>query len=106
MKHFLNLAVLIVVVTTLAAGCGKKDDPIAQAEKKDVAKGAAAASIAEVKAIAEEGFIYGLPIVMDYAVRYGYAVDRNSGRFKAPFNELKNDARVFTDEHTAIVPPK
>ena len=105
MKHFLNLTVLIVAVTTLAAGCGKKEDSIAQAEKKDVAKGAAAPSIAEVKAIAEEGFIYGLPIVMNYAVMYEYAVDRNSGQFKAPFNEIKNEARVFTYKDTAIVTP-
>src|SRR5437763_6093007 len=105
MKRFLNLAVLIVAVTTLAAGCGKKDDPIAQAEKKDVAKGAAVPSIAETKAIAEEGFIYGLPIVMNYAVMYEYAVDRNSGQFKAPFNEINNEARVFTYKDTAVVTP-
>src|SRR3954471_1712889 len=105
MKRFLNLAVLIVAVTTLAAGCGKKDDSIAQAEKKDVAKGAAAPSIAEVKAIAEEGFIYGLPIVMNYAVMYEYAVDRNSGQFKAPFNQINNEARVFTYKDTAVVTP-
>src|SRR3954471_22903186 len=105
MKRFLNLAVLIVAVTTLAAGCGKKDDSIAQAEKKDVAKGAAAPSIAEVKAIAEEGFIYGLPIVMNYAVMDEYAVDRNSGQFKAPFNQINNEARAFTYKDTAVITP-
>src|SRR5438477_11475011 len=103
MKHFLNLAVLIVAVTTLAAGCGKKEDSIAQTEKQDVAKGVASPTIAEVKAIAEEGFIYGLPIVMNYAVMYEYAVDRNSGQFKAPFNQIKNEARVFTYKDTSIV---
>ena len=80
------------VVLALLAGCGKKDDPVAQAEKKDVAKGVAAPSIAETKAIAEEGFIYGLPIVMNYAVMYEYAVDKNSGQFKAPFNQINNEA--------------
>jgi hypothetical protein len=60
---------------------------------------------AETKAIAEEGFIYGLPIVMNYAVMYGYAVDRNSGQFKAPFNEIKNEPRVYTYEDTAIITP-
>jgi hypothetical protein len=49
---------------------------------------------AETKAIAEEGFIYGLPIVMNYAVMYEYAADRDSGQFKAPFNEIKNEPRV------------
>jgi hypothetical protein len=60
---------------------------------------------AETKAIAEEGFIYGLPIVMNYAVMYAYAVDKGNPEFKAPFNQIKNEARVFTDEDTAIITP-
>ena len=61
--------------------------------------------IIEAKNIAEEGFIYGLPIVMNYAVMYEYAVDRNSGQFKAPFNQIKNEARVYTYKDTAVVTP-
>jgi hypothetical protein len=60
---------------------------------------------AETKAIAEEGFIYGLPIVMNYAVMYEYAVDKSSGQYKAPFNQIKNEARVFTYKDTAVVTP-
>ena len=60
---------------------------------------------AETKAIAEEGFIYGLPIVMNYAVMYEYCVDKNSGQYKAPFNQINNEARVFTYKDTAIVTP-
>ena len=59
----------------------------------------------ETKAIAEEGFIYGLPIVMNYAVQYEYAVDKNSGQYKAPYNQLKDEARVFTYEDTSVVTP-
>jgi hypothetical protein len=62
-------------------------------------------NILEVKNIAEEGFIFGLPIVMNYAVMYEYAVDRNSGQFKAAFNQIKNEARVFTYKDTSIVTP-
>jgi hypothetical protein len=87
------------------AGCGKPADPVTQAAKKDAAAGVPAPGIAEVKAIAEEGFIYGLPIVMNYAVMYEYAVDKNSGQFKAPFNQIHNEARVFTYEDTAIITP-
>src|SRR5882757_6882632 len=61
--------------------------------------------IIEAKAIAEEGFIYGLPIVMNYAVMYEYAVDKNSGQYKAPFNHINNEARVFTYKDTAIITP-
>ncbi|MGC1298247.1 MAG: DUF1254 domain-containing protein [Alloacidobacterium sp.] len=60
---------------------------------------------AETKAIAEEGFIYGLPIVMNYAVMYEYCVDKNSGQYKAPFNKINNEARVFTYKDTAIITP-
>lgn len=56
-------------------------------EKKN-ANGVAAQGIEETNAIAEEGFIYGLPIVINYAVLYEYALDCNSGQFKAPFNKI------------------
>jgi hypothetical protein len=59
----------------------------------------------KAKDIAEAGFIYGLPIVMNYAVMYEYAVDRNSGQFKAPFNQIKNEPNVFTYKDTAIPTP-
>ena len=62
-------------------------------------------SPAEARRIAEAGYIFGLPIVMNYGVMHEYAVDRSSGQFKAPFNEIKNEARVFTYEDTAIVTP-
>jgi hypothetical protein len=60
---------------------------------------------AETKAIAEEAFIYGLPIVMNYAVMHEYAVDKSGPQYKAPFNQIKNEARVFTYEDTAIITP-
>src|SRR5271154_1847538 len=83
------------------AGCSSKNDAISQTESAEKNR----PSIAETKDIAEEGFVYGLPIVMNYAVMYEYAVDRNSGQFKAPFNQIKNEARVFTYKDTAIVTP-
>jgi hypothetical protein len=59
----------------------------------------------KAKDIAEAGFIYGLPIVMGYGVMYEFAVDRNSGQFKAPFNQIANAANVFTYKDTAVVTP-
>jgi hypothetical protein len=61
--------------------------------------------IREAKAIAEEGFIYGLPIVMNYGVMNEYSVNKNSGQYKAPFNQIKNEERVFTYKDTAIITP-
>jgi hypothetical protein len=55
------------------------------------------------KTIVEDGFIYGLPLVMNYAIMNEYAVDPNSSQFKAPFNQIKNESRVFTCKDTAVV---
>ena len=87
------------------AGCDKKSDPVAAAAKADKKAGIAAPSIAETKAIAEEAFIYGLPIVMNYAVMNEFVIDKNSGQYKAPFNVMFNEARVFSYKDTAVVTP-
>ena len=42
---------------------------------------------------------------MNYAVMYEYAVDKNSGQYKAPFNQIDNEARVFTYKDTAVITP-
>lgn len=105
MRTALKVVVCGIVAAALLGGCGKKDDPIAQEAKQEAAKGVPAPSIAEVKAIAEEGFVYGLPVVMNYGVMYEYVIDRNSGQWKAPFNTIYNEHRVFTYEDTAIPTP-
>src|SRR5437762_12156802 len=61
------------------------------------------AGFLKAKDIAEAGFIFGLPIVMNYGVMYEYAVDRNSGQFKATFNHINNEARVFTYNDTSVI---
>ncbi len=101
----LRIVLVCAIGAALVAACGKQNDPVAQAEKKDVAKGVPAPSVAETKAIAEEAFIYGLPLVMNYAVMYEFAVDTKSSQFKAPFNEINNQHRVATPEDTAVVTP-
>jgi hypothetical protein len=62
-------------------------------------------STAELKTIAEEGFIYGLPLVMNYAINYEYSVDKSSNQYKCPFNQIHNEHRVFTYKDTAVVTP-
>src|ERR1017187_9539324 len=95
------LAVALVGMIAFSNGCGTRNDAVAQAEKSDKDK----PGIAETKAIAEEGFIYGLPIVMNYAVLYSFCVDTKSSQYKAPFNEIKNEQRVSTYEDTAVITP-
>jgi hypothetical protein len=92
---------LVCLVALGILGCARSNDAISKAEKADAAK----PSIAETKAIAEEGFIYGLPLVMNYDVMYEFCVDKDSGQYKGPFNTINNDARVFTYKDTAVVTP-
>jgi hypothetical protein len=93
-SNALASTLLCVLVATFVTGCEKKN-----------ASGVPAPGIEETKAIAEEGFIYGPPIVMNYAVMNEYAVDTKSSQFKAPFNEIYNMHRVATYEDTAIITP-
>jgi hypothetical protein len=108
MKPIKRIALLLALASAFAAtitGCDKKNDTISQADQADKKIGIAAPGIAETKAIAEEGFIYGLPIVMNYAVMNEFCVDKNSGQYKGPFNQIANEARVFTYQDTAVVTP-
>jgi hypothetical protein len=104
MKRILAVATALFALSPLA-GFTDNHDPINAAQRADKLAGVKAPGIEETKAIAEEGFIYGLPLVMNYAVMYEYSVDKNSGQYKAPFNQILNEPRVFTYEDTAIVTP-
>jgi hypothetical protein len=86
---------------TFLTGCGDKDDPIAKAEKKDADK----PGVIAIKDTIQEAYIYGFPMLMNYGVMHAYFIDRNSGQYKAPFNTIYNEARVFTYKDTAIVTP-
>src|SRR3954452_5504530 len=91
-RDFLRSAALVAMTATTTGGA----PAFAQADRPGFFK---------AKDIAEAGFIFGLPIVMNYGVMYEYAVDRNSGQFKAPFNQIKNEPNVFTYKDTAVVTP-
>jgi len=108
MKQFGTIGKLLtagVFALLVLAGCDKKGDPVSAVEQADKQAGVPAPSIEETKVIAEEGFIYGLPLVMNYAVMYEFNVDKDSSQYKAPFNQIKNEARVFTYKDTAVVTP-
>jgi hypothetical protein len=59
----------------------------------------------EVKAIAEEAYIYGLPLVMAYTASYEFWLDKSSSQYKSPMGELVHSRRVFTYEDTAVIVP-
>ncbi len=102
---FLFCALCCAFTVALLTGCATEGDPITAAGQADKKAGISAPGIAETKAIAEEAFIYGLPILMNYAVMQEFSVDKNSGQFKAPFNTMFNDAATLTYKDTAVVTP-
>jgi hypothetical protein len=91
------------VIAVLPAGYGKKDDLSAQAAKQDA--GMPVPSAAETKAINEEVFIYSFPLVLNYKVLHGYSIDKQSGSYKATFNQIHRQARVSTPKNTAVYTP-
>ena len=62
-------------------------------------------SPAEARALAREAYLYGVPLVMNYKTMYQYAVWKESPDYKAPFNQIRNVARLFTPEDKAFVTP-
>ncbi len=70
-----------------------------------IAGRAAEVTPAQARAIAKEAYVYGLPLVMNYKTMYQLAVRKESPEYKAPFNQIKNLARLATPEDTTIVTP-
>lgn len=94
-------ALALALLTTFSAGCAGHRDSVALAERGEKDR----PSFAEAKAIAEDGFVYGLPIVMNYAVMHSFVIDKSSKEYKAPFNTVANEARVFTYKDTTVITP-
>ncbi len=52
-----------------------------------------------------DAYVYGFPMVANYKAMYQLNVDKTSGQYKGPFNQIHNDAQVFTYKDTSIVTP-
>jgi hypothetical protein len=93
MKHALDR--LLITLVALGAAALSAEPALSQSSPAP----------AETSKIAEEAFVYGFPLVMNYAVFYDYFVDKTGAQFKAPPNQLYNTARVYTPQDTTIVTP-
>lgn len=60
-------------------------------------------SLEKAQELYEKAYIYALPINMSYKTMYAYAIDEGGANFKAPFNQIKNTARVYGPKDTAVV---
>jgi hypothetical protein len=91
----LSAAVVIAFVHNAALAQGRSQDRRQARDQSHV----------DVATVAEEAFIYGFPMVMNYGTLHAYFIDKGGPQYKAPWNTIYNEARVFTPEDTAIVTP-
>ncbi len=79
------------MVTLAAAGCAghKRGGP----------------GVFETKDIAESAYIYAFPTLGNYKALYQFTIDKQSGQYKASFNQIASEARVFTPKDTTVVTP-
>jgi hypothetical protein len=91
-SHTARHAALALLLSAAAflAGCGRQDD---------------LPGLGETAKIAEEGLIYGLPIVTHYAVTGGAVTDPESPTWRGPFNHLTHERKLLTWESRTIVTP-
>lgn len=59
----------------------------------------------EARAIAKDAYIYGFPLVDSYRIQNSYFVDPTGPEYKAPWNQIYNNARVYTPDDKAIQTP-
>ena len=59
----------------------------------------------EARVIAKDAYVYGFPLVDNYRIQYSYFADRTSPEFKTSWNQIYNNARVYTPDDKAIQTP-
>jgi hypothetical protein len=85
----------IVAVSIAAAHCGGLSAP----------PSAAGPSAAEVRQIAKDAYVYGFPLVTNYATLHKQAVDTTGKDYRAPFNVIARTSGVATPEDKFVVTP-
>ncbi len=62
-------------------------------------------SVADVRSIAKDAFIYGFPMAANYQTMYKQAIDSTSPDYRAPFNILTSAKSVATPDDKFVVTP-
>lgn len=62
-------------------------------------------SLQQVRDIARQAYLYGVPMVAQYETMYAFSIDKGNPQYKGPWNSVLNIARVFTPDDTAFVTP-
>lgn len=93
-----NLTLLFAGVLGLLAACSAPESELTPDKAIELTPD-------EAREIAKEAYIYANPVVDLYRVMYTYFVDKDGSEYKAPWNQLKNIARVYTSDDRAIQTP-
>ena len=97
MKNQITALMIAIVILSLAA-CN-------QNQSKKTSDSLETLPIDSVKAIAKEAYIYAYPMADAYRIEYAYFIDKTNPEYKAPLNQLRNIAHVFTPEDKAVQTP-
>jgi hypothetical protein len=95
-------------IVTLAVCCAASGCSTPSPAPPAAAPGASAQTSvtpAEARTIARDAYVYGYPMVDSYRIQHAYFVDPKNPEYKAPWNQIRNIARVFTPEDKAVQTP-
>ncbi len=96
----------ITAVMALAAGCAQQADPVSRRTRRRSAAGVAGARHRGGQGDRRRGFHLRAParheLRGDVRVHGGFP---NSGQYKAPFNQINNEARIFACKDTSVPTP-
>lgn len=100
-----------LLFAAFGAACAPSPEPVAPppaapaASAPDPALAEKERLLAEARAIAQEAYVYGFPMVENYKTMFGFALYKDGAEYKGPFNTLANFASVATPKDTTVVTP-
>ncbi|MEZ5195567.1 MAG: DUF1254 domain-containing protein [Bacteroidales bacterium] len=96
-KIFIHVALIVILAISFTA--------CKFSQTKKTSDSLDTLNIDSVKVIAKEAYIYAYPMVDAYRIEYAYFIDKTNPEYKAPLNQLRNIAHVFTPADKAVQTP-
>jgi len=96
-KNLFTLIFSAIVIALMSACNLNQRDSVSAAINKQ--------PLDSIKAIAKQAYVYAYPMVDAYRIEYEYFINTKSPEYKAPWNQIKNIANVYTPEDKAVQTP-
>jgi hypothetical protein len=100
MRRIAVLSAVLVLLAACSTDTGDQSETSAPPSESP-----SAISLEQTRAIAKEAYVYGFPIVDNYRVMYSYFVNKDDPEYKGAWNEIHNNAQVYTPEDKAVQTP-